>query len=58
MIICRTILSGTKLDARSAPAGGAPGMARIKDAKAQRKAQGNKTQKAFASLRLCVKNSY
>jgi hypothetical protein len=32
MIFCRTILSGTKLDAHSAPAGGAPGMARIKDA--------------------------
>jgi hypothetical protein len=49
MIICRTILSGTKLDARSAPAGGAPGMARIKDAKAQRKSQENKN-----TLNLCV----
>jgi hypothetical protein len=37
MIICRTILSGTKLDARSAPAGCAPGMARIKDAKTAKK---------------------
>jgi len=31
-IFCRTISSGTKLDVRSAPAGGAPGMACIKDA--------------------------
>jgi hypothetical protein len=29
-----------------------------KDAKAQRKAQENETQKLFASLRLCGKNSY
>jgi hypothetical protein len=36
MTICRkerTILSGTKLDARSAPVGDAPGKARIKERK-------------------------
>jgi hypothetical protein len=53
MIICRTILPGAKLDARSAPAGCAPGMARIKDAKTQRKARkyNYKNLCVFAPLR-------
>jgi hypothetical protein len=58
MIICRTILSGTKLDARSAPAGCAPGMARIKDAKTQRKSRkyNCKNLCAFAPLRQKIIN--
>jgi hypothetical protein len=59
MIICRTILSGTKLDARSAPAGCAPWMARIKDAKNAKKDSGEQNPRNLCALCvLCGKKYY
>jgi len=58
MIICRTILSGTKLDARCAPAGCAPEMARIKGAKSAKISGFIFLGFSFRPSRLCGEQHY